>query len=562
MKRLISLLITVLLALPALTTVAYEGDLYFYDFNNYTGQNIFTCSGTDLQPTIIGENAGGFARSYSKGIGGREGTDGSMIFSAYASNTSTARAYFGMWADKDNKYRLDWKYYGSEETSISLTVQFDVYNATKNGSVSVIGAETAGNPISSQYYRLDNIDMSREKWHTVAVEFIREKTSDDALCITNYYLDGRKIKKEVTQNNRWARYPYLLVSNPAGEVGYFAVDNFRVYQNQYDGVTEMYRNTFDEGLDEIVVETDNEIIDFETGVFGKNNENKSLVLVCGEKPGEGSVRFDTTYNEKITYEISVRDSGQNEHQLFLGHNVKEIKLNDIYWHKISVTVDGENVKYYVDGELIDEREETINAFKWTVKHTDTSPSKVFFDDFRVYKGGIDAEGNNVEIPLGNGFKVINNNIKLFDEKLKTSDFNGTVYENEEELEKGNPLQSEEINEGNILVITSQNGEAFAYYTFYFDSLIVRKVEFAEKDGKNIVRALVCAPEKSSVVCVAVCEKDGRICGVNSSAEYEANKNTDTFIELNTSFVEAENIKVFFINNWNDCKVIRNKTYSK
>ena len=55
MKRLISLLITVLLALPALTTVAYEGDLYFYDFNNYTGQNIFTCSGTDLQPTIIGE---------------------------------------------------------------------------------------------------------------------------------------------------------------------------------------------------------------------------------------------------------------------------------------------------------------------------------------------------------------------------------------------------------------------------------------------------------------------------------------------------------------------------
>lgn len=91
---------------------------------------------------------------------------------------------------------------------------------------------------------------------------------------------------------------------------------------------------------------------------------------------------------------------------------------------------------------------------------------------------------------------------------------------------------------------------------------MRKVEFAEKDGKNIVRALVCAPEKSSVVCVAVCEKDGRICGVNSSAEYEANKNTDTFIELNTSFVEDENIKVFFINNWNDCKVIRNKTYSK
>ena len=44
MKRLISLLITVLLALPALTTVAYEGDLYFYDFNNYTGQNIFPCS--------------------------------------------------------------------------------------------------------------------------------------------------------------------------------------------------------------------------------------------------------------------------------------------------------------------------------------------------------------------------------------------------------------------------------------------------------------------------------------------------------------------------------------
>ena len=104
MKRLISLLITVLLALPALTTVAYEGDLYFYDFNNYTGQNIFPCSGTDLQPTVIGENAGGFARSYSKGIGGREGTDGSMIFSAYASNTSTARAYFGMWADKDNKH--------------------------------------------------------------------------------------------------------------------------------------------------------------------------------------------------------------------------------------------------------------------------------------------------------------------------------------------------------------------------------------------------------------------------------------------------------------------------
>ena len=279
MKRLISLLITVLLALPALTTVAYEGDLYFYDFNNYTGQNMFPCSGTDLQPTVIGENAGGFARSYSKGIGGREGTDGSMIFSAYASNTSTARAYFGMWADKDNKYRLDWKYYGSEETSISLTVQFDVYNATKNGSVSVIGAETAGNPISSQYYRLDNIDMSREKWHTVAVEFIREKTSDDALCITNYYLDGRKIKKEGTQNNRWARYPYLLVSNPAGEDGYFAVDNFRVYQNQYDGVTEMYRNTFDEGLDEIVVETDNEIIDFETGVFGKNNERKGKSMI-------------------------------------------------------------------------------------------------------------------------------------------------------------------------------------------------------------------------------------------------------------------------------------------
>ena len=51
-------------------------------------------------------------------------------------------------------------------------------------------------------------------------------------------------------------------------------------------------------------------------------------------------------------------------------------------------------------------------------------------------------------------------------------------------------------------------------------------------------------------------KDGRICGVNSSAEYEANKNTDTFIELNTSFVEDENIKVFFINNWMKFKCMR------
>lgn len=526
LKKFISMVVAlalVLMAVPCATvSFAAETDYFAYDFNDYSGANTFTVGeGTLAQWKLIAESSIGIGRASSNlgGIGGKEASDICLKFSV-SETSSDKSAVLGPWTNPGATSIKD-DYFSS--TKPVVTYQWDVYDTTANGSFTVFGRKDATFS-GSNHYTFGGITVGKNEWHTIAAEFIRVGSTNNA-C--NIYVDGKKTAAYTNQSYDYPRYCYLYLNATAADSGIMAVDNMRVYDHfyeGYEGATELYSYNFDDAVPSYLFAkfeagSDNASTRGNAhGFMGKADDDRTLTFTFDgtEADGKPYLYYKTgisKYEGVITYELSYCDTTSKsyhrvdplyndekwgpalEYTYAAGNNfsfkvgAKTLvgedgwsikKPRDGYWHEIAVTYDTDNdyIVYYLDGEELDRETidglNTTEKFKWTITHSSGDPGVVSFDDFRVYKGAYNAAENRAAITSSDEMvKIDNKTINIFSaSEISLAQLQGKIsatgdialYENRAALESGITTDGAVLADDNILVTKSSNGEQLAYYT--------------------------------------------------------------------------------------------------
>ncbi len=526
LKKFISMVVALALVLMvpcATVSFAAETDYFAYDFNDYSGSDLIRVGeGTLAQWLFVVQGASGIGRETNAanlgGIGGKEASDRCLRFNV-SETSSDKSAYFGSFKN-DGAPSIKEDYFSS--TKPVVTYQWDVYDTTANGSFTVFGRKDSRTGIN--HYTFDGITVGKNEWHTIAAEFIRVGSTNNA-C--NIYVDGKKTAAYTNQSYDYPRYCYLYLNATAADSGIMAVDNMRVYDHfyeGYEGATELYSYNFDD-------DASYQFAKFETGAsnatrgnaygfMGKAGDDRSLTFTFNgtEKDGTPYLYYKakenvSKYEGVITYELSYCDTTSKsyhrvdplyndekwgpalEYTYAAGNNfsfkvgAKTLvgedgwsikKPRDGYWHEIAVTYDTDNdyIVYYLDGEELDRETidglNTTEKFKWTITHFSGDPGVVSFDDFRVYKGAYNAAENRAAITSSDEMvKIDNKTINIFSaSEISLAQLQGKIsatgdialYENRAALESGITTNGAVLADDNILVVKSSNGEQLAYYT--------------------------------------------------------------------------------------------------
>jgi|GEM_PF-5873471 len=171
--------------------------------------------------------------------------------------------------------------------------------------------------------------------------------------------------------------------------------------------------------------------------------------------------------------------------------IKEFKFNKNEWVRIAMTIYPAQMQYdlYLNGEKIvdkawldsiytDTQAYAYRGFNWLslsgsyLKISDTDVTlrtgKAALDDYKVYLGGYKEDSQNI-ISLTSNFPIDNTNGYIYvDNGLDVTDFasglsfgaaNAAIYSDNTYL-----VNPTEIVEGNVLVLTSENGYVMKYYT--------------------------------------------------------------------------------------------------
>lgn len=200
--------------------------LFEYDFNDYSGENTFMAGNGIISPQpLIAESGNGYSRTAKSGIGGNDNNKKSLVYTV--SPDSRNDIFFGFYYEGQS---IHWSYYGNVYVP-TVTAQWRVFDTTDNGTFEIRGKR---DPVSGYvHYCYPNIAVTKNKWHTIALEMTRNSISNSVECVTKIYLDGTLIGYDSTYDDRYMRFPYLYFNSNQSAGGMIAIDDFRIVQTGY-----------------------------------------------------------------------------------------------------------------------------------------------------------------------------------------------------------------------------------------------------------------------------------------------------------------------------------------
>lgn len=202
----LTLALIMLTAIPCGPNAAADAttDLVYYDFNSYDGANTFTPDGTLENQTLIAETAASMSRKAEGGIGGKTTDDKALVFTV-GNKEQSRTAKFGYFGNstimKENIYGWSTNEYKS------LTVEYEVFDSTQNGTFGIVCHNAAGpTNIEASQYSFDNISLTKNTWHKIALEFNHPNGSVYEAIL---YIDGKRADS-ITKGEFWARFPIFI----------------------------------------------------------------------------------------------------------------------------------------------------------------------------------------------------------------------------------------------------------------------------------------------------------------------------------------------------------------
>ena len=432
----LTLALIMLTAIPCGPNAAADAttDLVYYDFNSYDGANTFTPDGTLENQTLIAETAASMSRKAEGGIGGKTTDDKALVFTVgNIEQSRTAKfGYFG------NSTIMKENIYGwSTNEYKSLTVEYEVFDSTQNGSFGIVCHNAAGpTNIEASQYSFDNISLTKNTWHKIALEFNHPSGSVYEAIL---YIDGKRADS-ITKGEFWARFPYLHLNGAANDEGIMALDNYRAYLGKYQGQTDLISYDFN-------FYTGSNTFNVDWGSIALNNGSQNYI---GENLGNAYRSVAAALGGKSTYDKSMTFYGTSETaamKAMFGPWAKSTSINwgyisdknpiltvqyDVYdetesgefeinfrtdpyssgsihytspkiyvpknnWHTIAIEVHyNKYMNIYIDNELVTVDKKTSNYIRYPYLYMyapSSDKGKIMaVDNYRIYNGSYENKG--------------------------------------------------------------------------------------------------------------------------------------------------------------------------
>lgn len=232
------------------------------------------------------------------------------------------------------------------------------------------------------------------------------------------------------------------------------------------------------------------------------------------------------------------------------------------WHNVALVYDyaGNRVIYYFDGQRLPElgriTTDELTGLRFIVANgTYTQGGTAEFDNLRISRGFYKPYEPASLTSVSSDVTVENDTVLYDAEKLKDISMLTTTLETDADritVYKDKTLRevSETLDDGNMLVLYSEETDAYSYYELKSLQVTVKSVDFVKDGGKVSCRAELEYPGADGTdvtLVMALVGADGRVVRLTSSPVTTVAGSSI----LETPAIDGEELapKAFFINNW-------------